>query len=104
MVSEFYFLAFYCYSKEIVNYIHHEFNGELRVSEQLYLCNLSAFVYLWCFSSGVLHHSGRPDLLLQERQTSLQETCSRPEDMNLGPSSHFSSHTFSLRRCGGKAS
>lgn len=31
--------------------------------------------------TGVLYHTGRPDLLLQKGQTSLQEACSHTEDM-----------------------
>lgn len=31
--------------------------------------------------TGVLYNTGRPDLLLQKGQTSLQEACSHTEDM-----------------------
>lgn len=41
-------------------------------------------IYVFVCFSGLLHQSGRPDVFLQERQTSLQETRSYTENVNLG--------------------
>lgn len=77
----------------IMTYMNKAFKHILKT-----LCNHSVYFCIFgVFFSGVLHHSGRSDFLLQERQTSLQETCSHAEDMNLGLSLHnfiLSIHSF----------
>lgn len=61
-----------------------------------YLDTFTNGVILFC--SGLQHQSWRPDVLLEERQTSLQETRSHTEDINCGVSSGFFSamHLFIL--------
>lgn len=60
------------------------FQRKLIIPITFYSCLFVFMCVCFGFFPGVLHHSGRPDLLLQERQTSLQETCSHTENIMSG--------------------
>ena len=62
-----------------------------RLSNHCVMVFVCLFVYLFvCL--GVLYHLRRTNVLLQERQASLQETCSHTEDMNSQQHDPFNTH------------